>query len=220
MYIIIVGGGRLGSSLVELALGDGHDVTLIEAGKARAQAAAQRFDARVLHADIAEGGILEEAEASRADVLVATTEDDSANLMAMFLGTEAEIGTRVSVVNDKLHRGLFERLGVHVLLDPEVIVAEHLYGLIRQPEVEDAIALPGGGHAFEVVVRAGSPLVGKDLREAREAKLLDGTLVVVWVKRGGKGRVPTDETRFAAGDHLTVFSPAPISKKQLETFTG
>jgi trk system potassium uptake protein TrkA len=220
VYIIVVGGGRLGSSLIELALADRHDVTLIEVDEGRARAAAERFDARVLQAHIAEGGILGEADASHADVLVATTGDDSANLMAMFLGIEAKVPTLVSVVNEKLHRELFERLGVHVLLDPEVIVAEHLYGLIRQPEVEDTVPLPGGGHAFGVVVGPASALVGKSLPEAREGNLLGEELVVVWLRRNGKHRVPDEETCFAAGDHLTVFSPEPISKAQLQVFTG
>ncbi len=154
-------------------------------------------------------------------MLVATTDDDSANLMAMVLGVQNGIRTLVSVVNERSHRVLFERLGVHVLVDPEIIVAQHLYGLIRLPELEDAVSLPnGGGQAFQVIVRHSAPLIGKSLEEARAEGLLGKDLVVVWVRRGGKIRVPVEETRIAAGDELTVFSPGDLSSEQLATFTG
>lgn len=132
MYLIIVGAGSEGLSLVGLALRDGHRVTLIEAEASLAEAALQQYDVKVLHASIAEGGILDEADAERADALIATTNDDSANLMAMFLGVERRIPTLISMVNEPEHRGMFERLGVQVIVDPEVIIARHLYGFLQQ----------------------------------------------------------------------------------------
>lgn len=220
MYLIVVGGGPTGASLVELAVDEGHDVTLIEAEAGTAEALAERFDVRVLHASIAEGEILEEAEAHRADALVATTEDDSSNLMAMVLGLEAEVDTLVSIVNDAHHRRLFERLGVHVLLDPEVIVAHHLYGIVCRPEMEESVTLPGGGYAFELVLAEGAALAGRTLGDAREAALIADDVVVAWVRRDEKTLAPAPEVRLESGDRLTVFSPEPLSDRQLEAFRG
>lgn len=220
MHLIVVGAGRVGASLVELALADGHDVTLIEADVQTAEAMAERFDARVLHASIAEGAILEEAGAGSADALVATTGDDSDNLMAMVLGLQEEIGTLVTVVNDRHHRRLFERLGVHVLLDPEEIVAQHLYGTLCRPEVEDSVGVPGGGLVFELVVGDDAALVGRSFVEARKEGLLDSAVVVLWVRHRDEedGQSPGEHTRFEAGDRLTVFSPRPLETEQLAVF--
>lgn len=220
MHLIVVGAGRIGASLVELALADGHDVTLIESDAETAEAMAQRFDARVLHASIAEGAILGEAGADGADALVATTGDDSDNLMAMVLGLQEEIATLVTVVNDRHHRRLFERLGVHVLLDPEDIVAQHLYGTLCRPEVEDSVSLPGGGLAFELVVSEDAPLVGRSLADAKKEGLLTRSVVVLWVRRrdAEEGEQPGDDTIFEHGDRLTVFSPRPLESDQLAAF--
>lgn len=81
MYIIIVGAGAIGCSLMQLALDEGHEVVLIERDDQRAYEASQRFDALVLHADISQAGILEEADVEKVDALVATTNDDATNLM-------------------------------------------------------------------------------------------------------------------------------------------
>lgn len=134
MYLIVVGAGPEGSSLVELALKDGHKVAIIEKDRERAQAVLQKYDVQVFHANIAQGGILDEAEADKADALIATTGDDSANLMTMVLGKERHIKTLISMVNDSEHQAMFERLGVQVLLHPEVIIAKHLYKLCNQSE--------------------------------------------------------------------------------------
>ncbi|AFZ18008.1 potassium channel family protein [Allocoleopsis franciscana] len=130
MYLIIVGAGPEGSSLAELALKDGHRVTIIEKDEKRAQAVLQKYDIQVFHANIAQGGILDEADADQADALIATMEDDSANLMTMFLGKERGIKKLISMINDRQHQAMFERLGVQVLVDPEVIIAQHLYSFL------------------------------------------------------------------------------------------
>jgi trk system potassium uptake protein TrkA len=133
MKLIILGAGPQGSKLAELALKDGHKVTIIEAEEQRAQAVLQKYNVKVFHANIAQGGILDEADADGTDALIATTSDDSANLMAMFLGKERNIKTLISMVNEPSHQGLFERLGVHVIVEPETIVAHHLYSQLKRP---------------------------------------------------------------------------------------
>ena len=132
MYLIIVGAGLEGSSLAELALKNGHKVAIVEKDEERAQAVLQKYNVQVFHANIAQGGILDEADADQADALIATTGDDSANLMTMFLGKERGIKKLISMINDRQHQAMFERLGVQVLVDPEVIIAQHLYSFLGE----------------------------------------------------------------------------------------
>lgn len=220
MYLIIVGAGPVGTSLVEMTVKDGHNVVLIEANEERAKQASERFDARVLYANISEGGILGEAGADKADALVATTSDDSANLMAMFLGKDAGIATLIAVVNDPRHQQMFERLGVHVLVDPEVIVARHLYYVVRQPSISEMVTLPGGALVFEITIEEASPLVGKSLTEASQDGLLREGLVIILLKRGEESRIPSGKSVMQAGDELTVLSQDAVSDKQLRVFNS
>jgi trk system potassium uptake protein TrkA len=219
--LIVVDGGPLGRTLIGLAVEREHDVTVIEPDKDTAESVAASHDVRVLRGSIGDGGIMDEAEAAHADALVATTDDDSANLMAIVLGLEAGIGTLVAVVNDRHHRVLFERLGAHVLVDPDVIVAQHLWGMVARPEVEDAVALPGGGLASQVTLGGESGLVGRTITELREQGLVDRELAVVWLRRDGETILPgDDEARLQAGDVLTVVSPEPMRDGQLAVFRG
>lgn len=220
MYLIIVGAGPVGSSLVELAIREGCKVVLIEKKEHWAQQASEKFDAMVLNADIAAGSIMEEAGADQADALVATTGDDASNLMAMFLGAEAGIKTLVSVVNETSHQQMFKHLGVHILLDPEVIVARHLYGIICQPRVEDMVTLEEGGQVFRVQLNQNSPLIDKTMAEAVDEGLLPKEFSIVAVKQKKKTVIPTGETKLHAGDHLTVYSQETVHESNLKVFTG
>lgn len=217
MYLIVLGAGPVGAALVQQALEGAHDVVLIEADESIAQEMAQRFDASVLNASIAQGDILEEANAAEADALVATTDDDAANLMAMVLGREAGIETLVSVVNDAHHRRMFEGLGAHVLIDPEAIVANYLYGILCRPEVTDSVALPGGGFAFELALAEDAPLVGQTLESARE-KGVPETIRIVWVRRDRQTVQMAPDARLEPGDRLTVFAPEPLDEPALRAF--
>ncbi|MCA9510727.1 MAG: TrkA family potassium uptake protein [Myxococcales bacterium] len=219
MYLIVLGAGPVGAALAQEALEHGHDVVLIEADEERAARMAERFDARVLHARIADGGILDEAGAADADAFVATTDDDAANLMAMVLARDAPVATLVSIVNDAQHRRLFERLGVHVLIDPEAIVSHYLYGLLQRPDVEDAVVLPCGGLAFELELTPDAPLVGATRASAAEDGPLAGKAEIVWIRRSEDVGVRAEaDARFAVGDRLTVFAREPLGQEELRAF--
>ncbi len=130
MYIIVVGAGLIGCSFVGLALKENHEVTAIEQNEEKARSLLQKYNIKVLNADIAEGDILEEAQIERADMIVAATSDDSVNLMAMFLGKEQGVKNLITLINNRQHQTMFERLGVKVVVSPENIIAQRLYDFI------------------------------------------------------------------------------------------
>ena len=136
MYLIVVGAGATAGSLVSIAIKQGCRVTVIEKDEKKAQAILKKHDIQVLQVDIAQGGILDEANANRADALVAITNDDSTNLMAVFLGKEHGIKNLVSMVNNSQHQAMFESLGARVVVDPEVIIAQQIFSFIDQSDAE------------------------------------------------------------------------------------
>ncbi|MEC4984111.1 MAG: TrkA family potassium uptake protein [Oscillatoria sp. PMC 1068.18] len=135
MYFLIVGGGAEGASLASLALESGHQVAMIESNSEQAQKLIQKFaKVEVFNADIAENGILKEVNIERADAVFATTNDDSANLMAVFLAKENNVKNIVAMLNNKGHQQMFERLGAKVLVNPERIVAKCLLDFLDSEE--------------------------------------------------------------------------------------
>lgn len=220
MHIIIVGADTIGDCLAGLALKLGHDVAIIEENEQRADAAAEKHDALVLKAAIAEADIMEEAGAGKAKGLIAATGDDSANLMAMVLGQEYGIETLVSTVNHKHHSRMFERLGVRTLVDPEVLIAQHLLDLALHPTAEDVTTLTDREQIYELSLDAGSRFADLSIAEIDERGLLPKDIYIVSIGRDGRDFFPRAQTTLQAGDTLIVFARKPPSDKTLRLFTG
>lgn len=220
MHIIIIGGEPVGEHLVDQALRHGHSVTLVEEDAERAERCAQAYDAQVLHASIDAEGILDEADAADAGALIATTGDDSVNLMAMILGQHYEIPNLVSAVNSRHRKMLFDRLGVNTLVDPEVLAARYLLHLAIFPGMENVTPLAGDGYVYELQVGDASVLVGRQVADLADDKVLPGGVFIVLVKRGGKRLYPRPDLALAAADRLLVYSADPLAQRELDVFTG
>ena len=132
MYLIIVGAGTVAKHLVAIAKEQNHKVAVIEKEVERARKIMQEFDISIFHADITQGKILEEADVNNADAIIATTKDDSINLMAMILGKQYEVKHLITLLQEKDNQGMFEKLGITVLSDPEKLIAQKLYSFIEE----------------------------------------------------------------------------------------
>lgn len=132
MYLIIIGAGAVAQQLIEIAKKQGHRVAVIEKEAEPARKIMQKFDVQIFNADIAEAHILEEAEVNHADAIIATTKDDSVNLMAMVLGKNYQVPNLITLLQEKEHRTMFEQLGVKVLTDPEKLIAQKLHSFIEE----------------------------------------------------------------------------------------
>ena len=130
MYLIVVGANAVSKQLISLIKERGHKVAVIEKQEQKAREIMQQFDISVFHADIAKGNILEEADVENADAIIATTKDDSVNLMTMVLGKHHQVKHLVTLLQESKHLSMFENLGVQVLSDPERLIAQKLFDFI------------------------------------------------------------------------------------------
>ena len=88
MYIVIMGGGRVGLSLADRLIIHGYDVTIIESNDDLCDHASEELDAMVICGNGTDTKTLEEANIEEADVFVATTGNDESNLLSCILVKE------------------------------------------------------------------------------------------------------------------------------------
>ncbi|MDR9432385.1 MAG: TrkA family potassium uptake protein [Spiribacter sp.] len=206
MDLVIVGAGSIGISLVERALAGGHDVVMVEPDAELAEQCASQHDVRVLAMNVGDERFAEESRLDHAEALIATTGDDSTNIMTMLLGQEAAVNTLTSTVNQAVHIDLFRRLGVRVLADPERLVAQHLLDITLLPEASDVTTLRGGQQVIELKIGQDSPLIGLSIEQIQQRELLDHSLQVIARVRGDKTTLVGPNEQLAADDGLIVFA--------------
>ncbi len=204
MYLIIVGLGGIGRNLVAIATKEKNDVVVIDQDEKRCREIAAKYDVLTIFGNATEQSTLKEAEASRANALIATTSDDSANLMMCL--TAKGLGTKrtVAVVNQEEHAGMFKEADIFLFENPDMTVASHLYFSLKRPRIKDFLTVSGGkAEIFEIVVSDKSRVVGKKLSMLH---LKDG--IIVAIERNSDIILPKRDTVIQVQDLLTVFAKA------------
>jgi trk system potassium uptake protein TrkA len=209
MYIIIVGLGGIGRSLAAQSVEHGDNVVIIDRNEQRCSEMLEHYDVLAISGNATDKAILEDAGVDRADALVATTSDDSVNLMTCWLAKRFKVQNVVSIVNQIEHSDLFREVGVKISENPDELVASRLYYWARNPMLQQLASIPGGT-IFEVIAEKGASIVD---HEIRELKVKD--FVFIAIRRlGGELIIPSGTVKIRPGDIITVFT-----KKEAETET-
>jgi len=201
MYIIIVGLGGIGRSLTQLAVEHGNNVVIIDRDEQRCSEVLEHYDVLAVTGNATDKSILEDAGIDRADALVATTSDDSVNLMTCWLAKRFKVPTVVSIVNQKEHSDLFSEVGVKISENPDELVAQRLYYWAENPQMQQLASIPGGT-IFEIVAEEGAPIVD---HEIRELKVKDFVFIAIR-RAGGELIIPSGNVKIRPGDTITVFT--------------
>ncbi len=187
MNIIILGAGQVGASLAEhLAREEENKITVVDHDGRRLRELADRLDIGTVTGHGSYPGVLRQAGAEDADMIIAVTPSDEVNMVACQVGyTLFRTPTKIARVRATAYMsrtGLFcnEALPIDVLISPEQIVTNYIRRLIEHPGALQVLDF-SDGKAQLVAVKAyyGGPLVGQELRYLRQ-------------------HMPTVETRVAA----------------------
>jgi len=220
MYMIIVGAGSIGTSLIDISVGEKNNVVVIDANAERAREISTKYDITVLSGDATSADTLREAGSERADAVIVTTSDDAVNLMVVSIAADLGIPSIVSVVNDAEHADFFRTLGAHVMENPEDVVAHHLYNAVRRPHVQDFAMLTQGAQIFRLHISESSPLIDRSVEEAIERDILPECVRVVAIDREGTPTTAIDDLTILADDVLTLFALERVSDELIEKISG
>ena len=114
MYIIIVGGGKVGRGTARDLIEMGHEVCVVERDANTAWSINNELGEVALLGDGAEIHVQRAAGMNRADVVVACTGRDQANLaVAQTAQTRFNVAKVISRINDPRNERIFQALGFH-----------------------------------------------------------------------------------------------------------
>ena len=206
MYVIIAGGGKVGSNVARSLLDLGHEVTLIEQRPDRFARLEEEFGPVVMRGDATEIAVLERAGIARPPELVlAVTGDDEDNLVISQIAKES-YGVRKAIarVNDPRNQDLFELLGVSQTICATTSIlglVEHEmpeHGLVRLLELQKE-----GLAVVEVQVEGDSPAAGK---KVGGLGLPSGSRLIS-VFRQGRTELVEPATVMRPGDQVLAVVP-------------
>ena len=160
MYVIVVGGGKVGYYLTKELLAAGHELVLLEKDAHRARQIADEVGSIVLNRDGCEGKHLEEAGANRAAIICAVTGDDEDNLVVCQMAKHHfDVPRTIARVNNPRNESLFRHLGVDEIINPTRMALAAIEQDIPVHELLHLAQLQGGEvELLEAQIDGGSPL--------------------------------------------------------------
>jgi trk system potassium uptake protein TrkA len=209
MYVVIVGGGKVGSYLARMLKETGYDVTLVEERKEQvAKVKEDQPDLNIILGDGCEPYILDEARVLKADAVVAVTGHDEDNIVVCMLAKyEYEAPQTIARINNPKNEWLFkESFGVDIALSNTHMIAKILLEEVALGDIVTLLKLKRGDVSLvEITLDEASPAVGKAIKDIA----LPGDAVIVTVIRGTDVIMPRGATVLEAGDEiLAVTAPA------------
>ncbi len=207
MKIIIVGDGKVGTTLTEYLALEGYDVTVIDNNQKVVEHVMNSYDVMAVSGNGANYNTLLEAGAAKADLLIAATSSDEVNILSCLMAKK--IGTKHTIArvrNPEYAQQLVfirEELGLSMVVNPELEAAREISRILRFPaaikldcfskgRVELAeIRLPENGH-----------LAGHRLSELY--KVCKEKILICAVQREEQVIIPDGNFVLAAGDRIHI----------------
>jgi len=215
MYIAIMGGGRVGLNLASLLVADGNDVILIESDEDLCKSAASELDALVICGNGTDAKILEEANISNADVFVAATGNDEANLLACVLVKGYNVSKIIARVSNPDHEEAFTKVGVDVVVSPELTAAGYLEKLITRPKIADLIVIgKGDAEILDIKVR-NEEIIGKRIEDISPTK----DYIIVAVYENGEIIIPKADMILKEGSRVLILVKTKAVRDIMKMFT-
>jgi len=221
MYIVVIGGGKVGYYLTKALLAERHEVLLIERDYRRAKLIADDLgQGVVLRGDGAETATLERAGASRADVVCAVTGEDEDNLVVCQVAKlRFTVNRTIARINNPKNEDIFLKLGIDVTVSSTELILSLIEQEIPTTPFVNLLTLRNiGMEIVDLYMTDDCPWVGKQIGQlALPAETILSLLVRETVRS-----FPSPETVLRRGDRLiglTSLESEPILHRMLQPAT-
>jgi trk system potassium uptake protein TrkA len=226
MRIILVGAGEVGQNVARELIRDGHDLTIVERDEDRAQQIDEELDARVVRGNGARPQVLEEAGLGGdggVDLLIGATDRDEVNILACWIAKRSGVPqtmARVRSIEFTDTQSWARDLNVDLLISPERSVAREIQELLQVgASFHAATLMQERAGIYGFTLSGGSPLLGRPLKDlTREYQKL--RTIIVYVRRGRSGFVPSGESVLLEGDLCYVATLREERDRVAGLFTG
>lgn len=217
MNIMIAGCGKIGSTITESLVSEGHSVAIVDNDPAVVSEMTNICDVMGVCGNGADCETLEAGGVSSADLFVAVTGSDEFNMLSCFMAKKMGAQHTIARIRNPEYNEhslgfMRQALDISMPINPELLTAHEIYNLLKFPSaVKIETFSQRDFEMIEIKLADDSPLDGLSLRELREK--YNAKVLVSAVRRGSEVRIPDGRFVLHAGDRLGLTAaPAEIQK--------
>lgn len=203
--VVIAGGGQIGERLAE-AIESRYQVKIIEKNLARCRQLSDNLESTVvLQGSASDRDLMVEEGIAQADIFLALTNDDEANIMSSLLAKR--LGTRrvMALINNPAYVDLVQGGEIDIAISPQLATIGTLLAHVRRGDIVSVHSLRrGAAEAIEAIAHGdtrSSKVVGKAVADIQ---LPEGTTIGAII-RHDQVLIAHGDTVIETGDHVILF---------------
>ncbi len=211
MRIIIAGMGDVGYQLAKQLSSENNDIVAIDLDHDRLHYTDKMADILTIEGSSTSIKVLEEAKIDKADLLVAVTSSEEANIATAILGKK--LGAKKTIARianaeylDPRHGVNFTELGIDFMIYPEELAAQETVNLINRTAATDIIEFENGKlQVIGLKIDKNAPIIHKSLSEiSKQYSSFDFRVVAIY--RNFRTIIPKGNDKFLPNDQIFVIS--------------
>lgn len=216
MNIVVVGCGKIGTSLIANLVKEGHDVVAIDNDPEAIADIRDIYDVICLCGNGTDYDILTEAEIDKAVMFIAVTGSDELNMLSCIIAKKMGAQHTVARVrnpeyNEKNLGFIKQQIDLSLSLNPELLTAHELFNILRLPSAVNIETFSRNFEMIELVVKQDSAINGMALIDMR--KKYSCNFLVCVVQRGEKIYIPDGNFVLQSGDRIGLTAaPSQVQK--------
>ncbi len=213
MKIILVGCGKIGTTVVERLVEEGHDIVAIDSDPAILTEITNVHDVMSICGNGADSDILLEAGVQKAELFVAATGSDELNMLSCFLARRLGAQNTIARIrnpeyNDKSLGFLREQLELSLSINPDLLAAQELFNILKFPSAVKIETFSRRNlEMVELRLKPDSALDGLKLSELRET--YKAKVLICCVKRDDTVYIPDGNFVLKSNDRIGI-TAAPV----------
>lgn len=207
MYIIIVGLGKLGSTLTKQLSTEGHDIVVVDPDNSVVSSTVDAYDVMGICGNGATYEILKEAGAAKAKLIIAATGSDELNILCCLFAKHMGTENTIARVRNPDYAGqsqfLRNDLGISMTVNPEYETANEISRIIRFPSAANLDSFAGGRvEIARVRIHSDNPLCDMPIHEMR--KKAKAKVIICAVQRNDSVFIPSGDFVLRCDDVISI----------------
>ena len=220
MHTIIVGGEKIGVSIGEWLVSEGHEIAVIDFDKNACTNIDEALGAVSVFGVCMNVNVLQKAGAERADVVIATTTRDDVNLAACQIAKQMyHVPRTVSIINDQDNADLFDSLGIDLIVNLTNLLTSHIQEGITSNVVAQLMPISGTGNEKSLLMLRVPREYSNSTLPLKSLPLPEGAAVTLVIRRDGPVSFPDETIMLQAGDEVLLIG-SDVVERELRDFVA
>jgi len=208
--IVIIGAGKIGSTLALQLSKEDHDITIIDTDPDTVERAVDSMDINGVVGNGASYNVQVEAGVGKADLMIAVTDSDELNILSCLVAIKSGAQHTIARVRSPEYSNQLvffkQELGLSMIVNPEFESALEIFRILRFPSaIKLDVFAKGKVEMAEVLIPQGSPLDGVSLEDLTAT--FGVRVLICAVSRGEEVHIPNGKFVLKSGDKIHVTAP-------------